>query len=167
MSDLVREFRTNNILVWEDGKESLQPRRDVLAAFAVDGIIRIQEADYDKIPDTTYFGHFNLETAGHLVGKTYILPKILRSGSYSPMTREERLPLLTFENVRKGICLECKERLSYEEVLPEFFAYSMTDVKDIPSLKRVIVERYKTSLPDLSEAEILSRGVAFTLLRFI
>lgn len=155
------------VLVWEDGKEVLADFKSLANRLNVYGIIRIRALEYKNIPQAGYFGHFNLEWTDHQVGKRYSLPRIMRHGSWSATTKEEVLPLLSFENAYKGECLAARQKISYEDVTEDLFEYSMTNIKDIESLKKIILERYSASLPNLTEEEILALGVSFTLLKFI
>ena len=164
---LLRERNTDAILVKEEGGEVVYPISDFLLARHYDGIIRIRESEYQYInPSLGFLGHFNMETAGNLVGGTNALPRIVEPGYYDVHTGEEKLPLLSFERIYTAVCERCDEHLAYGELTAEHFRYSFTHIKDVDALKRVILLRYRESLHGVSDEEILLRGVAFTLLRF-
>ncbi len=164
---LTREHPQGSILVLDQGKEVVVESAELLARLGVDGIIRIRESEYSGInKELGYLGHFNLETAGHIVRAQYALPRIIRSGFFDTRTGEEQQPLLSFDNTLTAVCMRCDERLSYDALTPKYFQYPLKHVSDVGALKQVILERYTKSVHGVSEGELLMRGVAYTLLRF-
>ena len=131
----------------------------------IDNAIRILDKEYAYI-DTSlpYFTHFNMEISGHSIGARMILPRIIRQGHFRH-AQDEVLPILSLKNVYVGVVVSKREHLSYDNLHDEIFTYSMTHIKNIDQLKRAILRRYSVSMPDLSDAEILARGVASTTIR--
>jgi len=164
---LERSVGGNTILVFRDGKEVLEKRDKLLAYLGVDGIIRIRENEYREI-DTAkkYFAHFNLECTNHEVDKKYIFGKIIRAGSYNVTNGMEILPLISLENAYTVKCLDAKNYLTYKDITPEYFLYSLPSIQNVNELKSIIFARYSESLPNLSKEEIEKLGVGYTLLGF-
>ncbi len=131
----------------------------------VDNAIRILDKEYAYI-DTTLplFTHFNMEYAGYHIGMRIILPRIIRQGHFRH-AGDEVLPVLSLKNIYVGVVVSKREHLSYENLHDEIFEYSMKHIKNIDQLKRAILRRYSVSMPDLTDAEILARGVASTTIQ--
>ena len=131
----------------------------------IDNAIRILDAEYAYI-DTTlpFFTHFNLEMSGHSIGAKMILPRIVSQGHYRG-PHDEVLPILSLKNILVGAVVSKREHLSYETLHDEIFEYSMKHIKNVDQLKRAMLRRYTVSMPDLSDAEILARGVASTTIQ--
>ena len=55
----------------------------------------------------------------------------------------------------------------YASLGDNIFKYSLSNIKDINSLKKTMKRRYKKSLAHLSDTEKLSLGVAITELKII
>ena len=45
--------------------------------------------------------------------------------------------------------------------------FSFSHIKDVESLKKAIIDRYSSSMPNLSKEEILSLGISLTKLKII
>lgn len=135
------------------------------SASHIDGVIRIVREEYSEI-DTSlpYFTHFNLEFGGHKIGARYALPKIIERGYYRS-SDDEVPPTLSFNKALVGVCVRVCEHVPYQAFRPEDFRYSMKHIQNVEQLKKAIIARYSVSMPDLSEKEILLRGVAMTILR--
>ncbi|MEK9181628.1 MAG: hypothetical protein AAB786_01265 [Patescibacteria group bacterium] len=164
---LSRSIENNKILILEDGKEVLKEKAEVLVFLGVDGMIRIKGNEFKEIDVAKkYLGHFNLECTDHEVGKRYALVKILRSGNYNTVNGVQVLPLLSLENAYITKCVDVKNYLKYDDIILEFFAYSLLDIQNTEELKSVIFKRYSESLPNLTKEEIEKLGVGYTLLSF-
>ncbi len=126
----------------------------------IDNAIRILDAEYAYI-DTTlpFLTHFNMETSGNPLGARMILPRIIRQGHFRH-AGDEVLPVLSLKNIYVGVVVSKREHLSYDNLHDEIFEYSMKQIKNVDQLKRAILRRYTVSMPDLTDAEILARGVA-------
>ncbi len=131
----------------------------------IDNVIRILDAEYAYI-DTTlpFLTHFNLETSGNPLGARMILPRIVSQGHFRG-PEDETLPILSLKNILVGVVVSKREHLSYEALHEEIFQYSMKHIKNVEQLKRAMLRRYTVSMPDLSDAEIIARGVASTTIQ--
>lgn len=156
---------TEHVLVSERGQIISYSRGELLRALDVEGNIRIQLEDYEKIPEGELYAHFNLSKIEHRVCARYALPKILKSGFYNAETGETQPPVLSYENVYFGTCIDVRGGISYEEITPELFEHSMTHIKTIEELKCAMVERYTRSRIVMTREDILAVPVTWTLLR--
>ena len=130
-------------------------------------VIRLQSEDFDSIKkNTTFLNHFNLQSSGHEVGIAYLLTKILKRG-YFKSKEDQVLPELDIKNSYVGVCVEVKNNLSYNDLTKEDFKFSFSHIKDVESLKKAIIDRYSSSMPNLSKEEILSLGISLTKLKII
>jgi hypothetical protein len=133
---------------------------DVKHGFA--SCMRILEEEYANIDNTLpYFTHFNLEFAGNPVGGKMFLPHILVQG-YFRAAGDEVLPILSFTNVYTGVVTHKREHVPYKALHDEIFQYSMKHIQNVTDLKKAILRRYRVSMPNLSDEEILRRGVGIT-----
>ncbi len=98
------------------------------------------------------------------MGRLYLLPKIVRSG-YLRANGDEQLPLLDFTDCRRARCIEAGEHLSYDDLTDDHLRDSFPHLRTVEALQNAILERYRTSMPDLSDAEIIAMGVGHTRLR--
>jgi hypothetical protein len=138
--------------------------RAYLAEQGLDGIIRIPEGEYTGFPQGGYFAHFNLERTNIELGKRYALPRILTHGSIDAQGREV-LPVLSFQDIYRGECLEVRNNITYKALVAADFLDSFTHIKNIDELKYYILGRYEKSKPMLRREEILDLGVSRTFLR--
>lgn len=134
--------------------------------FDIDGTIRIHTKDYAEFPAGNLFTHFNLQISGHIPGHIYALPKIITPGFFIS-TDNEQSPVLDFSQCLVARCLDVREQVIYEELVPEDFQYSLKHIRNTDDLKKEILWRYTQSLPALSPEDILSRGVSVTTLEII
>ena len=131
----------------------------------LNGIIRILNEEYDGIDRTLPFlTHFNLEFVGNRIGGRNALPRIITQGYYRA-PGDEVTPILSFDNVITGVCIRMREHVPYKALRDEDFTYSMKHIKNVADLKKAILRRYRVSMPNLSDEEILNLGVAITTLR--
>ncbi len=168
-ADIKRERAPDSsVLMLIGGKEEQVDRAQLYENLEIDGLIRIPESEYGSIDtDSGLFGHFNLEKTNHKVGGRYLLVKIVRNGTYGSETKMEEPPLLSLDGACLAECLRVENNISYDDIQAEYFEHSIKGVTDDKSLKKVIVRRYGSSREDLSEDEIVSKGVAYTLLKVI
>ncbi len=154
-----------NYVILENGITTSVRASLLEAKIGISGAIRILKEEYENINlHANYYTHFNLELSGHSIGKRYALPKVLVQG-YFKNEEDELPPLLSFEEIYFGSCVRVKEKVSYQELSSEDFAYSMLNIKNAEELIAVIRKRYNVSLPLLSDKEILRRGVSVTTLK--
>ena len=152
-----RELGIGNILIF-DGDEKYIDKSALLKILNVDGIIRIQKTDFNKL--SFPYIHINLEYTGHKVNKRYALMKILRPGYFSE--EKEVLPLLELDTAIKTSCTEIENFIKYKDIDNYIEKYNYP--KTPKEIKEIILKRYSKSLPNLTKDEILNAGIAFTRL---
>ena len=64
-------------------------------------------------------------------------------------------------------CLSAQNNIDYVDLKEKVFEHSLSNIKNINTLKKAIKRRYKKSLAHLSDTEKLSLGVAITELKII
>jgi hypothetical protein len=129
-------------------------------------LIRIKDSEYSKIPsEKGCFTHFNISPSKHLKGYRYILPRILRHGYFDG--KNHVLPLLSFEKILFCECIEVVEHIDYCHLSNNDFKFSMHHIKSVSDLKKAILSRYKISMPNASESEIINKGVSKTTLKIL
>lgn len=165
MEFLTRSLPSSSLLLLNKGVEEMVSTGSFLADRGLAGLIRIESDRFDSLPTQGLFAHFNLEQASHIPGKAYGLIRLVRHGFYKQSTNEERLPLLSPEGMRIALCMETRQNLAYDQLDESYFLHSFPSIKSPGELKVEILARYQKSLPELSEKEILSRGVSYTLLK--
>jgi hypothetical protein len=152
-------------VVLENGLTTTVSTELLHAKLGIDGSIRIRKDEYHHIETyLPYFTHFNLEYSGHKIGARYALPRILVQG-YFHSSEDELPPLLSFENILFGTCVRKKDRVPYHDLTATDFAYSMSNIKTVDDLERLIWSRYHVSMPKLSKEQIQKMGVSVTTLR--
>ena len=166
MKSIKRQLHSNELLI-KSGKQIITLNRDkFLQKNNIFGIIRIQKEDFIFLKkNPQLLTHFNLQFTGHQKGKIYALLLIVKPGFLTE--KEEVPPLLSLEEVYVTECLEVRNNLKYEELKKEDFKYSFPKIKNVEQLKEVIVKRYSQSMPNLSQKNIFSLGVAITKLKII
>lgn len=159
------DYTDGSYIYIENGITTVTGANLLDAKLGVDGSIRIRKEEYDNIETyLPYYTHFNLEYAGNRIGARYAMPRIMVQGYYRDED-DELPPLLSFENILYGVCVRKKERIPYHELTPTDFAYAMRSIKTTDDLKRLMLSRYKVSMPNLLPEEILKLGVSVTTLR--
>lgn len=161
-----REVPTNKIKI-KIGKETIEFNKNVFFdKLPAKNIIRILKDDAKELKNLTkYYNHFNLQKTNHKIGELYLLPIIEKQGKYED--KKQILPTLSFENILLCKCIDVKNNISYDELTDEDFIFSLPTIKNSKQLKLAILKRYKKSLPNLSNKEIIDAGVSLTKLEII
>lgn len=162
--DLIRSLPSSSLLLLNKEMEETVPLQSFLAGQGLSGLIRIESNRFESLPTQGLFAHFNLEQASHTPGETYGLIRLVRHGFYKSSTNEEQLPLLSAEGMRIAQCVEVRQNIPYDQLDESYFMHSFPSIQSPEELKAEILARYQKSLPELSEEDILSRGVSYTLL---
>lgn len=162
--EIIREKDETKVLVFKDNEEKIYKMNDLLTELKVDWIIRIEEKDFDMIKNDLFW-HFNIEKSWHIVWKKYALMKILKKWYYDDDKKEEKLPLLSYEDIKIYECIEVKNNINYDKIEDSMFENSLDNIKDIESLKEAIIRRYSISLPHLSSKQLIQLWVWYTLLK--
>ncbi len=142
------------------------PVESILNQYHIDSIIRIRKSEFFKIhKHREYLTHFNLQFCHHYVGKRYGIVLIAKPGYLDG--ENEILPVLSLEPMIIGECVEVRNNVTYEDIHKDDFTFSFDHIKSIDSLKKVILKRYRESMPSLSPDVILSLGVSITKLKIV
>ncbi len=164
-----REIKTNVVRVLEHGIDKEITYKQFQKDHGAFGIIRIthNEFDYLEEKEFTNLTHFNLQVSSHKKGEKYLLIKILKHGHLDNNTNSEELPLLDISNPQLYECEGCIENVTYAQLekMENIFKNSFPDIQSIEDLKKVIVERYSSSMSYLTKEEILELGISITKLK--
>ena len=109
--------------------------------------------------------HFNIQWTGHKPGRKYLITKIEKFGYFNGIVFKP--PILSYNNFILAKRLSVQNQNKYASLSDNVFRYSLSNIKDISSLKKAIKRRYKKSLAHISDSKKLSLGVAITKLKII
>ena len=128
--------------------------------------IQILHSDFKLIKkNMNRFTHFNIQNTGHKPGKNYLIMKIHKRGYFDGITFKQ--PIYNSNNFILAKCLSAQNNIDYVDLKEKVFEHSLSNIKNINTLKKAIKRRYKKSLAHLSDTEKLSLGVAITELKII
>ena len=113
------------------------------------------------------FTHFNIQYTAHKPGKNYLIMKIHKRGYFNESTSTYKDAILDSNNFILAKCLSAQNNIDYVDLKEKVFEHSLSNIKNINTLKKAIKRRYKKSLAHLSDTEKLSLGVAITELKII
>ena len=130
------------------------------------GVIQILHSDFKLIKkNMNRYTHFNIQYTGHKPGKYYLIVKIHTRGYFDGITFKQ--PIYNNNNFILAKCLSTQNYIDYVDLKEKVFEHSLSNIKNINTLKKAIKRRYKKSLAHLSDTEKLSLGVAITELKII
>jgi hypothetical protein len=154
-------------IYFRKGKNIVSKNKDIfLKKYNVHHCIKILSSDYKLIKkNMNKLTHFNIQYSGHKPGKNYLIVKIDKRGYFDGKVFKE--PILSSNNFIIAKCLFVKNNIDYINLKEKFFKHSLSNIKNINTLKKAIKRRYKKSLAHLSDTEKLSLGVAITELKII
>ena len=134
--------------------------------YDVHDIIALHRSEFKLIKkNTKRLTHFNIQWTGHKQGKKYLITKIEKLGYFNGIVYKP--PILSCNNFILAKCLSAKNHNEYASLGDNIFKYSLSNIKDINSLKKTMKRRYKKSLAHISDSKKLSLGVAITELKII
>lgn len=134
--------------------------------YEIDTVIKLLSEDFQFInPRHKRLTHFNIQHAGHYVGKYYLVLKIEKPGFFNKI--KELPPILSMKGALIAKCISIRNEVQYEELLKKDFINSLNHIKDTSELKFAILRRYKNSLAHLNERQKLALGISITELEFI
>ena len=134
--------------------------------YNINAIIQILHSDFKLIKkNMNRFTHFNIQNTLHKPGKNYLIAKIHKPGYFDGVTYKQSV--LDNNNLILAKCLSVQNNINYIDLKDNIFKYSLSNIKNINTLKKAIKRRYKKTLSHLSDAEKLSLGVGITELRII
>ena len=126
--------------------------------------IRVRADEYEEVPRTGPYVHFNLAPAEHRRGVVYALPRIVRPGVDGP---DGYPPELDFDGCLVGRCLDFRPVVGYSELTPADFDHAMSGIRTVDDLRQRIGLRYCASRPFLGPVEREAMGVSITLIEMI
>ena len=134
--------------------------------YNVDKIIRLLDQDFKLIKKSmNKFMHFSIQQTAHEAGQNCLLVKIYKKGYFNG--RVYKQPILYNNNFILTKCLSAENNIDYTNLKKKDFKYSLSNIKNVYSLKKAIIRRYKKSLSHLSNSKKLSLGIATTELKII
>ena len=137
-----------------------------LKKYNIHAIIKILRSDFKLIrKNKTRFTHFNIQNTGNKPGKNYLIIKIHKQGYFNGTTYKQSI--LDRNNFIFAKCLSVKNNIDYVNLKEKVFKYSLSNIKNINTLKKAVKRRYKKTLSHLSDTEKLSLGIAITELKII
>ena len=156
-------------IYFRKGKNIISKNRAVfLKKYNVHHIIQILLSDFKLIKkNMNRFTHFNIQYTAHKPGKNYLIMKIHKRGYFNGSTSTYKDAILDSNNFILAKCLSAQNNIDYVDLKEKVFEHSLSNIKNINTLKKAIKRRYKKSLAHLSDTEKLSLGVAITKLKII
>jgi|TARA_B100001964_G_scaffold113120_1_gene126076 hypothetical protein len=134
--------------------------------YGVHNTIALHSSEFKLIKrNTKRLTHFNIQWTGHKQGKKYLIAKIERLGYFNGIVYKP--PILSCNNFILTKCLSVQNHNKYGNLRDNVFKYSLSNIRDINSLKKTIKRRYKMSLAHISDSKKMSLGVAITELKII
>ena len=154
-------------IYFKKGKNIIAEDRGLfLKKYNVHGVIKILHSDFKLIKkNMNRFTHFNIQNTVHKPGKNYLIMKMYKRGYFDGITFKQ--PIYDSNNFILAKCLSAQNNIDYVNLKEKVFEHSLSNIKNINALKKVIKRRYKKSLAHLSDTEKLSLGVAITELKII
>ena len=123
--------------------------------------IRIKTEEYDEIPRSGPYTHFNLGVANHVAGTIYALPQIMKGG-YQTKTRIVE-PILSYKDILCAQCVDVRV-CSFDDVTDYDLKYAMLGIRTVNDLKQRILARYMSSRPEMTKEDILNSDITVTYL---
>jgi len=154
-------------IYFRKGKNIISENIDVFfKKYNVHNCIQILHSDFKLIKkNMNRFTHFNIQNTVHKPGRNYLIVKIDKRGYFDGITFKQAI--LDSNNFILAKCLSAQNNIDYIDLKKKDFEHSLSNIKNINTLKKAIKRRYKKSLAHLSDEEKLSLGVAITELEII
>ena len=134
--------------------------------YNVHRVIRLLNPDFKLIKkNMNKFMHFSIQNTAHVAGQNCLIVKIYKKGYFNG--RIYKQPIFCNNNFILAKCLSAKNNINYTDLKKKDFKYSLSNIKNVYSLKKAIIRRYKKSLSHLSNSKKLSLGIATTELEII
>ena len=134
--------------------------------YNIDAGIQILPSDFKLIKkNMNRFTHFNIQSTIHKPGKNYLITRIYKQGYFDGKIYKQSI--LDGNNFILAKCIFSKNNIDYTDLQDNVFRYSLSNIKNINTLKKAIIRRYKKTLAHLTDSEKLSLGVAITELQIV
>jgi hypothetical protein len=167
VKEVINRWQNLDIVRVQNGTEVTDvPAETIFHQYDIDNVIRFREMEFVCLQKyREYFTHFNLQLCHHYVGRRYGMVLIVKPGYLNG--ENEILPVLRLKPMIIGECREVRNHVGYDDIRKDDFFFSFDHIKSVDSLKGVILERYRESMPSLSPDVILSLGVSITKLKIV
>jgi len=134
--------------------------------YKVRRIIRFLKTDFTLIKKKmNRLTHFSIQETAHKKGELCLIVKIHKKGFYNG--KKINHPMLSYDNFIYAKCIKVKNRIKYSDLKKNNFKYSLKNIKNVISLKKSILRRYKKSLSHLTDSKKLLLGIAITELKIL
>jgi len=151
----------------QNGRVFEVPVSRIFQKLSVQELVRIPKSEY---PDGALIGetfiHFGLPVHDGNPTEFAVLPRIIKNG-YFRKNGEEQLPILSFDNVWIAKKTQNIESISYNLLTNKYFKNAIGGCSDESELKKLILSRYRKTLPDLTDEELLSQGVSVRRIKLL
>ena len=151
-------------ILYKRGKKIIsENRKDFFKRYNDHCNIQMLPSDFKLIKKKMImYTHFNIQNTVHKPKRNYILMKICKRGYFDGTTY--KAPIVDGDNFIIAKCFFSKNYINYKNLKINDFKYSISNIKNIGTLKKAIKRRYKKTLVHLSYKEKISLGVAITKL---
>tara|TARA_B100000787_G_C16051846_1_gene231611 strand:- start:75 stop:596 length:522 start_codon:yes stop_codon:yes gene_type:complete len=156
-------------IYFRKGKNIISKNKGIfLKKYNAHEFIKILRSDFKLIEkNMNNFTHFNIQYSEHKLGKNYLIMKIHKQGYFNGSTSTYRHAILDSNNFILAKCLFVKNNIDYVDLKKKAFKHSLSNIKNVNTLKKSIKKRYKKTLAHLSDTQKLSLGIAITELKII
>ena len=154
-------------LYFRKGKNIISENENVFhKKYNIHFVIKLLHPDFRLIKKNMIrLTHFNIQYTDHKSGENYLIARIYKQGYFDGITTKD--PILDSNNFIFTKCLSVQNNIRYVDLKKKVFAHSLSNIKNINSLKKAIKRRYKKSLAHLSDNEKISLGIGITELKII
>ena len=105
--------------------------------YGIHSTIALHRSEYKLIKkNTKRLTHFNIQWTGHKQGKKYLITKIERLGYFNGIVYKP--PIFSCNNFILAKCLSVQNHNKYAGLGDNVFKYSLSNIKDINSLKKAM-----------------------------
>ena len=134
--------------------------------YNIHGEIKLFHSDFKLIKNNMVkFTHFNIQYTKHKPGKNYLIIKIYKQGYFDGITYKQCI--LNSKNFIFAKCFSVQNNIDYADLKEKVFKHSLSNIKNINTLRKAIKRRYKKTLSHLSDTKKMSLGIAITKLKII
>ena len=161
--------KTYSKIYFRKGKNFISENLNVFVKkYNVHSLIRILPPDFKLIKkNMNRFTHFNIQYTAHKPGKNYLIMKIHKRGYFNESTSTYKDAILDSNNFILAKCLSSQNNVDYADLKEKVFKHSLSNIRNVDSLKKAIKKRYDKTFVYLSNMKKLSLGVAITELKII
>lgn len=128
----------------------------------IDDIIKLTPSEFKLASKKLFFYHFNLQWSVHKKNKKYYLIKILKHGSSDSKNLID--PILSPNLIVLSKCLFSKNGVKYNDISQKILNNSLLRKKNILSLKKLVLKKYKKILSHIDDDIKIKMGVSITKL---